>query len=416
MDNYFTRQTNFYGNTSPRELIQKYGSPLYVYNESILRERCREMVSLVSYPHFTVNYSCKANTNLELLKIIHQEGIHADAISPGEVHILLEAGYKPEEIFYISNNMSEEEMKAIIEKGILISIDSLSQLEQFGEINPGGRVAVRLNPGLGVGHHKKVITAGDDTKFAIDLELIPRVKEIAKKYQLKIEGINHHLGSLFMEGDIFIEGAKLLLSAAKEFYDLEFIDIGGGFGIPYRKQENEPRLELDNFGKKLSQVLENWAKEYGKQVKFIIEPGRYIVAESGVVLGTVHSIKENHSTSYIGTDIGFNVLARPMLYDAHHDIEIYKINGSCPGKNYRKVTVVGNICESGDIIAQDRLLPEISEGDIIGIMDAGAYGYSMSSNYNSRLRPAEVLITTGGKDVLIRRRDTLDDLMRGFLL
>ena len=415
MDNYFTSLISFYGNTSPRELIKKYGSPLYVYNESILRQRCREMVSLVSYPRFSVNYSCKANTNLELLRIIRQEGIHADAISPGEVHILLEAGYKPEEIFYICNNISKEEMRTIIDKGILISIDSLSQLEQYGEMNPGGSVSIRLNPGLGVGHHKKVITAGDDTKFGIDLELIPRVKEIARKYELKIVGINHHLGSLFMEGDVFIEGAKLLLSVAKEFSDLDFIDIGGGFGIPYRKQENEPRLDLRNFGKKLSPILENWAKEYGKQVEFIVEPGRYIVAESGVVLGKVHTIKENHSTSYIGTDIGFNVLARPMLYDAHHDIEVYKINENCLEKKYNKVTIVGNICESGDIIARDRLLPEIAEGDIIGIVDAGAYGYCMSSNYNSRLRPAEVLITAEGKDVLIRRRDTLDDLMRGFL-
>lgn len=415
MDNYYSRLTDFYGNTSPRELIHKYGSPLYVYNESILRQRCREMASLVSYPRFTVNYSCKANTNLELLKIIHQEGIHADAISPGEVHVLQKAGYRPEEIFYISNNISREEMRTVTDMGIIISIDSLSQLEQLGEVNPGGNVAIRLNPGLGVGHHKKVITAGDDTKFGIDLELIPEVKDIANRYDLKIVGLNQHLGSLFMKGDIFVEGAKLLLAAAKGFHDLDFIDIGGGFGIPYRKQDNEPRLELNEFGDNLSAVLSDWAKEYGKQVEFIIEPGRYIVAESGAVLGTVHTLKENHRTNYIGTDIGFNVLARPMLYDSHHDIEIYKKYG-VPEENFRKATVVGNICESGDILAKDRLLPEIAEGDIIGIMDAGAYGYCMSSNYNSRLRPAEVLITAEGRDVLIRRRDTLDDLMRNYIL
>ncbi|HZJ57241.1 MAG TPA: diaminopimelate decarboxylase, partial [Clostridia bacterium] len=271
MDNYYSRLTDFYGNTSPRELIHKYGSPLYVYNESILRQRCREMASLVSYPRFTVNYSCKANTNLELLKIIHQEGIHADAISPGEVHVLQKAGYRPEEIFYISNNISREEMRTVTDMGIIISIDSLSQLEQLGEVNPGGNVAIRLNPGLGVGHHKKVITAGDDTKFGIDLELIPEVKDIANRYDLKIVGLNQHLGSLFMKGDIFVEGAKLLLAAAKGFHDLDFIDIGGGFGIPYRKQDNEPRLELNEFGDNLSAVLSDWAKEYGKQVEFIIE-------------------------------------------------------------------------------------------------------------------------------------------------
>ena len=416
MDNYYTKKTNFYGNSTPRELIEKYGSPLYVYNESILRQRCREMVSLVSYPNFTVNYSCKANTNLELLKIIHEEGLHADAISPGEVHILLNAGYRPNEIFYISNNISREEMLYVIQQGILISVDSLSQLKQLGEINPGGRVAVRLNPGIGVGHHKKVITAGEDTKFGINLEYIPEIKDIAKEYNLKIIGVNQHLGSLFMDGDIFIEGAKLLLSAAKEFSHLEFIDIGGGFGVPYYKQDNEPRLELKEFGRKLSLVLETWAQSYGKKVEFKIEPGRYIVAECGVVLGTVHAKKQNNQTTYVGTDIGFNILARPMLYGSHHDIEVYKNNLDSNSNSLEKVTIVGNICESGDIIAQDRLLPKIEEGDILGVMDAGAYGYSMSSNYNNRLRPAEVLIKSDGSHILIRRRETLDDLMRYFIL
>lgn len=416
MENYYTEKTNFYGNTSPKELIEKYGSPLYVYNESILRQRCREMVSLVSYPYYNVNYSSKANSNLEILKIIHQEGLHADAISPGEVHVLLKAEFKSNQIFYISNNVSIEEMRFVIEQGILLSVDSLSQLKLFGEINPGGSVAVRLNPGIGVGHHKKVITAGEDTKFGINLEYIPQVKEIAKMYDLRIVGVNHHLGSLFMDGDIFIEGAKLLLEAAKEFPNLDFIDIGGGFGIPYHKQDGEPRLELKNFGKKLSRVLETWADEYGKKVEFKIEPGRYIVAECGVVLGKVHTIKNNHNRTYVGTDLGFNVLARPMLYDSYHDIEIYKNKSHLTEDSLKKVTVVGNICESGDIIAEDRLLPPIGEGDILGIMDAGAYGYAMASNYNNRLRPAEVLIKADGSDILIRRRDTLDDIMRNFIL
>lgn len=416
MDNYYTKGTNFYGNSTPEELLGKYGSPLYVYNESILRKRCQDMVSFVSYPNFTVNYSSKANANLELLKIIHQEGLHADAISPGEIHVLLKAGYKPHEIFYIANNVSKEEMMFAIEREVLMSVDSLSQLKQFGEINPGGKVAVRLNPGIGVGHHKKVITAGEDTKFGIDLESIPMIKGIAKKYDLKIIGINQHLGSLFMKGDIFVEGAKLLFSAAEEFPNLDFIDIGGGFGIPYHKQDNQPRLELEKFGEKLSSVIEDWTSKYGKKVRIKIEPGRYIVAECGLLLGRVHSVKENHNTSYIGTDLGFNVLARPMLYNSHHDIEIYRKN-SIHQKDARlkKLTIVGNICESGDIIAQDRLLPEIKEGDILGIIDAGAYGYSMSSNYNNRLRPAEVLIGSNGDDILIRRRDTLDDLMQNFI-
>ena len=412
--NYYTKETNFYGNLSPEKLIERYGSPLYVYNESILRERCKELTSFVSYPDFKVNYSCKANSNLSLLKIIHQEGLHADAISPGEVHVLLKAGFKPKEILYISNNISKEEMEYVIAHGILLSVDSLSQLEQYGRLNPGGNIAIRLNPGFGIGHHKNVITAGENTKFGIGLENIPLIKQIAKKLNLKIVGLNQHLGSLFMKGDIFIEGANLLLKVADSFPHLDFVDIGGGFGIPYQKQDNEPRLELIEFGNKLSEMLTKWAQDYGKNVKVMIEPGRYIVAECGVLLGSVHNIKQNHSTRYIGTDLGFNVLARPMLYDSHHDIEIYKNPPSCKFDPHEKVTVVGNICESGDIIAKERLLPKVDEGDIIGIMDAGAYGYSMSSNYNNRLRPAEILIDLEGKDRLIRRRETLEDLMNCF--
>jgi len=218
-----------------------------------------------------------------------------------------------------------------------------------------------------------------------------------------------------MEGKPYIEGVKSLLDIAKQFDDLEFVDLGGGFGIPYRKQEGQERLELKDFGSKLDQVLKDWVREYGKDITFKIEPGRYIVAECSVLLGTVHSIKNNYGVTYAGTDIGFNVLARPVMYDSHHDIEVYREGKLLKSTESDKpVYVVGNICESGDILAKDRMLPELKEGDILGIMDAGAYGYSMSSNYNNRLRPAEVLIRENGSISLIRRRDTLEDLMRNF--
>lgn len=415
MKNYFTEQTNFFKGISPFEIIKEYGSPLYVYNESILRQRCREMKNFITYPNFSVNYSTKANSNLELLKIVREEGLNADAMSPGEIYVLLAAGFKPEQIFYISNNVSAEEMKYAIEKGIILSADSLSQLELYGKLNPGGKVAVRFNPGVGAGHHEKVVTAGKKTKFGVNMDYISEVKEILKRYDLKLVGINQHIGSLFMEGKPYIEGVKSLLDIAKQFDDLEFVDLGGGFGIPYRKQEGQERLELKDFGSKLDQVLKDWVREYGKDITFKIEPGRYIVAECSVLLGTVHSIKSNYGVTYAGTDIGFNVLARPVMYDSHHDIEVYREGKLLKSTESDKpVYVVGNICESGDILAKDRMLPELKEGDILGIMDAGAYGYSMSSNYNNRLRPAEVLIRENGSISLIRRRDTLEDLMRNF--
>jgi diaminopimelate decarboxylase len=244
---------------------------------------------------------------------------------------------------------------------------------------------------------------------------VPEVQRIIKEYNLKLIGINQHIGSLFMDGEAYLKSTDNILSIARQFDDLEFIDLGGGFGIPYNKQSNQPRLDLKELGGKLSEVINSWVSEYGKDIEFKIEPGRYIVAESGILLGKVNAIKKNYNIKYIGTDLGFNVLIRPVMYDSHHDIEIYREN-AIPSLKEETVTIVGNICETGDIIAKDRKLPEIIENDILGVLDSGAYGYSMSSNYNSRLRPAEVLLDADGNPRLIRRRDTLDDLIRNFIL
>lgn len=415
MKNYFTEQTNFFGGNKPSELLKEYGSPLYVYNESVLRERCRDMAGLVSYPHFKSNYSIKANSNLELLKIVREEGLHADAMSPGEIQVLLTAGFKPEELLFVTNNVSPDEMKFAIDRDILVSVDSLSQLRQYGKLNPGGRVAIRFNPGVGAGHHEKVVTAGKNTKFGVNIEMINEVKAILKEYSLKLAGINQHIGSLFMEATPYIEALKSLLRIAEQFEDLEFVDMGGGFGIPYHKQDAQERLNLEDTGKKLTEIIEKWVAAHNKSIRIKMEPGRYVVAECGVLLGTVHAIKQNGPKNYIGTDIGFNVLIRPAMYDSYHDIELYRNDVVVKTEKTVAASVVGNICETGDIIAKDRELPAAREGDVIGVMDAGAYGYAMSSNYNNRLRPAEVLIGLDGKPRLIRRRDTFEDLMRGFV-
>ena len=274
---------------------------------------------------------------------------------------------------------------------------------------------MRFNPGVGAGHHEKVVTAGKNTKFGVNIELIDEVKAILQEYNLKLVGINQHIGSLFMEATPYIESVKSLLAIASQFKELEFVDMGGGFGIPYHKQEGQERLNLAETGRKLTEVFESWMAKYGKSIRIKMEPGRYVVAESCVLLGTVHSVKNNGNKKYIGTDIGFNVLIRPAMYDSHHDIELYRNDSIIKSEKTSPATVVGNICETGDILAKDRELPEAKEGDLIGIMDAGAYGYSMASNYNNRLRPAEVLIDLDGSPRLIRRRDTFEDLMRGFV-
>lgn len=410
-----TDNSNFYNGNNPFDLIKKYGSPLYVYNEKILREKIRAMKNLVSYENFIVNYSAKANSNLAILEIVNEEGVHIDAMSPGEIFAELKAGFSPDKIFYISNNVSSEEMQYAIDNNIIISVDSISQLKQYGKLNPNGKVCARFNGGFGAGHHEKVITAGKNTKFGIQVNEIPEFKNILKEYNLNLVGINQHIGSLFMEGEKYIEGVLAILEIAKNFDTLEFIDLGGGFGIPYNKlEDNYKTLDLKDLGEKLSNILENFSKEYGKKITFKIEPGRYISAECGLILGTVHSVKNNGNTKYAGTDIGFNVLARPVMYDSHHDIEVYRQSEE-KSEKIEPITVVGNICETGDIIAKDRMLPSLIEGDILAVLDAGAYGHVMSSNYNNRLRPAEVLIRENGQAVLIRKRDTLEDIIKNFI-
>ena len=413
MKEYFTPKMDFYKCTDPKKLVDEYGSPLYVYNEDILRLRCREMKSLVSYKNFSPHYSIKANSNLHLLKIVREEGMYADAMSPGEIYVLEQAGFKPNEILYVCNNVSTEEMKYAVDRGITVSIDSLAQLEMFGKAFPGAKVAVRFNTGYGAGHHEKVVTAGKKTKFGINDDRAGEVKGILKKYDMKLVGINQHIGSLFLEETAYIASAELLCKLALQFEGIEFIDFGGGFGIPYMKQDGQHRLELAPLGEKLDELINDFTQKYAKRITFNIEPGRYIVAECGILLGTVYALKDHAGIDYVGTDLGFNVLQRPVMYDSHHDIEVYS------GRKLQKdgmetVTIVGNICESGDKLAIGRTLPTISIGDILGVMDAGAYGFSMASNYNNRLRPAEVLITSEGSTKLIRRRDTVEDLVKGF--
>ncbi|MCL2629372.1 MAG: diaminopimelate decarboxylase [Alphaproteobacteria bacterium] len=409
-----SRANSFWKGIDPAALIKKYGSPLYVYNEAILRERCREIKNFVDYPNFRVYYSVKANTNIALLKITRQEGLMADALSMGEVFINLKAGFKPSEIFFVGNSIDDDEMRYVIKNKILISVDSVSQLERYGRLNPGGKIALRFNPGVGAGFHKKTTTGGFETKFGINAEYIPEVKEIIKKYNLSLVGINQHIGSGFSDPASYVKSIENILRIAQKFKGLKFIDFGGGFKIPYKKQEGEARFDLGTLGKKLSKVMREFAKSYDPNIAFYIEPGRYVVAECGRVIGKVNCVKQNGPNKYARTDIGFNVLVRPCMYDAHHDIEIFRGGKELKSSKKERVIVTGNICESGDILTPGgRMMPQILEEDVVALADAGAYGFSMSSEYNSRGRAAEVLIKENGRVKLIRKRETLKDLLRG---
>lgn len=406
-----TDQMNFWEGQDPVALAEKYGTPLYVTNERILRQRCRDLKNLVTYPNFVVDYSAKANCGLAFLQVVRSEGLEVDAMSPGEIYIEKKAGFGADQIFYICNNVSAEEMEYAVKEGVVISVDSLSQLEQFGQIAAGHEVAVRFNPGVGAGHHEKVVTAGKKTKFGIEPKYIPQVKELLEKYDLKLIGINQHIGSLFMTGEAFVASIAALFEIAKQFKGLRFVDMGGGFGIPYKKEFDEAPLDLKELGQTIDKALYKFAEEYGEQITLRIEPGRYISAESNVILSTVHSVKHNHEKKFVGCDCGFNVLQRPIMYDSYHGVEVYRGTEE-PSEQTETVTIVGNICESGDILAKDRDLPEIKKGDVLGILDAGAYGFTMASNYNNRLRPAEIMIRENGQVVLTREREVLEDLMR----
>jgi diaminopimelate decarboxylase len=401
--------------STAKGIVDKYGSPVYVYSEKILRERCREMLGAFK-DLMRPSYSVKANTNLTLMRIIHEEGFFADAMSPGEIFMSEKAGFKDSDIFYIGNNVSREEMQYAVDRDILVSVDSLSQLEMFGQINPGGEVAIRFNPGygLGAGHDKKVITAGHETKFGVQAELYTEIKPILKKYNLRLVGINQHIGSLFLDPIPYVDAARALLDLILEhFPGLDFVDFGGGFGIPYMPDEN--RLDFNELRTLLLPVCEKFVEKYdNKNVHFKCEPGRYVSAECCALVGTVYSIKDNYGSKYVGTDIGFNVLMRHVLYGSYHGMTV--LGGGDPSNESTSddVIVVGNICESGDIIADKRNIGTVRIGDLIAVENAGAYGFSMSSNYNCRLRPAEVLIKEDGSLELIRRADTLDDLISHF--
>ena len=419
----FIQNTDFFQGNNPENIASEYGTPVYVYNEKILRDRMAKVAKVITKYPYTANYSVKANTNIHILKLALEEGLNCDAMSVGEITLLMKAGFPVERIFFVPNNVAPYELAFALKNGVMTSLDSLSQLELFVEvcnqmkITPEKRkCAVRINPGVGAGHHEKVVTGGKKTKFGIAEYSIPQIFEIAEKYQITIAGINQHIGSLFMDPQPYLDAVTNLLRIAHQFKNLEFIDFGGGYGIPYHKLDDEKDFPMEVFKSRLEPILDEFVASYGKAPLFKSEPGRFCVAEGSVILGRVHATKENSGIQFAGSDIGMNVLVRPSMYDSHHDIEVIRDGElvSRDGADLIEQTVTGNICESGDILAKNRLLPKIQEGDLLCVLDTGAYGWSMCSTYNSRPRPAEVMICANGKVKQIRRKETIEDLLSMF--
>jgi diaminopimelate decarboxylase len=404
----------FLGGVDAKALVEEYSSPLYVYEESVIRGRARELLGGINLKQKEIKYSCKANTNIEILKIIREEGLGIDAVSMGEIFAALEVGFDPERILFTANNVSWDEVEYAVSKGVLVNVDSLSQLRQFGKRNPGSDICVRINPNVGAGHHDHVITGGPESKFGVSFDQVEEIRRIASEHRLAIRGVHQHIGSGILDPDTFIMAMRVLLDVARKFDDLDFVDFGGGIGVPYR--EEDLRIDIKLLGEKITTEFERFCGEYGKRIRLSIEPGRYLVAESGFLLATVISVKNGLRHRFVGIDTGFNHLIRPAFYGSYHKI---LHAGNVDGDKISQ-TIAGNLCESGDTFTRDeagiadRLLPPFREGDVVAICTAGAYGYTMSSQYNSRPRPAEVLVNDGVSR-LIRRRETLKDIFRASL-
>lgn len=404
---YLTREQVF-------SLLTNYGSPLYVYDMSTIVNRCMMLkdfakkISDATGRAVNMHYSTKANSNAEILRLIRSCGIWADCMSPKELKLDLDAGFTPKDLLYVCNNISKEEMEYVHSKGILICLDSISQVGTWARRFPESEIMVRINPGtIGVGHSNKVITSGPDTKFGISEANLQELLRLADNYDLKIVGAHQHLGSLFLNDKIdqYVTGVSAFLEIIKRnFKGLSIIDLGGGFGVPYKPDE-EP-LNFDILYRKLAPVLSNFVKEYPSIKEFKFEPGRFIPCEAGLLLGTVTSIKEEFGTTWIGTDIGMGTLVRPSMYGSYHEIEVVQYS---PINQMVTANICGNICESGDILGKGRLVKFPQVEDAIVVHNAGAYGYSMSSNYTGRPRPAEIMMTEKKRCRVIRRAQSLDD-------
>ncbi len=402
--------------------LDTYGSPLYLYDNSILCDRCQQMKQFQEELErallgikVRMHYSTKANNNPAILKSVRDAGLNVDCMSPLELQINKECGFTKERMLYVCNNISQDEMIMVYESGLLICLDSVSQVHTWGQLYPGSSIMVRVNPGvLGVGHSQKVITSGSKTKFGVSEKQLNKLFAVAEQYNLRIIGTHQHLGSLFLNDKIpnYITGVKAGLEIVKKYFkNVEIVDLGGGFGVPYKP--NEQPLDLSLLVSELIPILKDFVQSYPSVKEFKFEPGRYIPCESGTLLGTVTAVEKRNRTWWIGTDIGMNVLVRPSMYGSYHEISFEYVN-----INSKEVTanICGNVCESGDILGKRRRvrLPEV--GDTVIVHNAGAYGYSMASNYTGRSKPAEVMIYADGEAApaykVIRQREKISDMMR----
>lgn len=387
------------------ELADQYGTPLYVYDADKIKSQFDKLKSAFDGVKVRIKYAGKSLSNVSILKLLRSYGSELDCVSIQEVEMGLKAGFTPDQILYTPNCVSFEEVKEAVELGVMINLDNISLLEQFGnEYHDTVPVCIRLNPHIMAGGNKKISTGHADSKFGISIYQMAHIEKVVSTYNLKITGLHMHTGSDILDAEVFLRGAEILFDAAKHFADLQFIDFGSGFKVAYK--EADIVTDIEEVGSKLSAAFKEFCKSYGRELEMWFEPGKFLVSESGVFLTKTNVVKTTPATVFAGVDSGLNHLIRPMMYDAYHEI----VNISNYGGTKRVYTVVGYICET-DTFGLDRKLDEVKQGDILLFKNAGAYAFSMASNYNSRLRPAEILIYKG-KPHLIRKREEFEDLLR----
>lgn len=390
-----------------RDLVQiseDFGSPIYVYDAHIMEQQYTRLTRAFSaVPQLRVNYAVKALSNLSVLKWMHQLGAGLDTVSIQEVQLGLAAGVAPSEIIYTPNGVSLSEIEEVAQMGVQINIDNLDVLEQFGTAHPTVPVCIRINPHIMAGGNANISVGHIDSKFGISIHQMPHLLRIAENTGMRINGVHMHTGSDILDIEVFLHAAEILFDTARHFADLEFLDFGSGFKVPYKQGDNETNIE--ELGEKLSVRFNAFCAEYGKELVLAFEPGKFLVSQAGYFLTQVNSVKQTTSTVFAQVNSGFNHLIRPMLYGAQHSIE----NISNPEGRERFYSVVGYICET-DTFANNRKITEISDGDVLCFHNAGAYCFSMASNYNSRYRPAEVL-WYNGEAQLIRKAETFDNLV-----
>ncbi len=387
------------------QAAQKFGTPIYVYDENTIVHQFNRLNKAFGNTKVQLHYAMKALSNTNILKILKNQGAKIDAVSIQEVQIALKAGFLPEDILFTPNGVSFDEIIEAKEIGVHLNIDNLAFLEKFGILfGDSYPICLRINPHIMAGGHSNISVGHIDSKFGISIHQLKHIERIVNHYSMNINGLHMHTGSDIIDADVFLRGAELLYEASNSFPDLSFLDFGSGFKIAYK--EGELITPIETIGARIAASFQEFCTISGKELELWFEPGKFIVSEAGSLLVSVNLVKQTTSTVFLGVNSGQNHLIRPMFYNAYHQID----NISQPNGEKKLYSVVGYICET-DTFGYDRTIAETNEGDVLCIRNAGAYGFSMSNQYNSRLRPAEILIRNG-EAILIRKAETLEDILR----